>query len=499
MISYRIPPGVQLISQGGQPLLTTPQGGKIALDHKLLALWRLADGCELEQILGQQKLAGDPLLVHAALCCLAEAGLLAREGEYSKPPVHAPVHGPLVSVVIVGFNSRDWLADCLPSVLSQAYAPLEIILVDNASTDGTSEWVEQNYSAVRLVRLETPQSLAHAINLGISKTTGEYFFLLNPDVKLAVDAIAQMVAVVQADPACAAVAGMLKFLWAPAFLNGLGNYVGAFSWGTDIGLGHLDLGQFDHMQEVPSACFAAALLPRAAWNAVGSLDEGFPLYYEDSDWSYRARLLGFSIRSAPRAVVYHAFSGRVPSGEPAALSAQKLRRVAYGRLRFATKILEKTGWLRFLRNYLLEDSLNFTLALLRGRWGSARAYWQAWGAYLHSIPRIRQERTALQSRRVCTDQALFGLQKDIPQPFIRNGLPQLTWDIVRSCYYPLIISGETHQFPEFASLPEIATTGSPQISPPSMLRRAMDIWRSEGVGGLLHHVWRYTQWYFMRW
>jgi hypothetical protein len=305
--------------------------------------------------------------------------------------------------------------------------------------------------------------------------------------------------VVQADPTCAAVAAMLKFLWAPAFLNGLGNYVGAFSWGTDLGLGHLDLGQFDRLQEVPSACFAAALLPRTAWNAVGALDEGFPLYYEDSDWSYRARLLGFSIWAAPHAVVYHAFSGRVPSGEPDSPSPQKLHNVIYGRLRFATKILEKPGLLRFLRNYLLEDSLNFSLALLRGRWRTMRAYWDAWRAYLQFIPEIRQERSALQSRRVYSDQALFRLQKKIPRPLIRNGLPQLTWDSVHFCYYPLIISGKTHRFLEFAGFTTITTTGSPQVSHPSMLRRAFSIWRAEGMAGLMHHIWRYTQWYFMQW
>ncbi len=500
MVSYRIPPGVQLINQSDQPLLSTQQGGKIALDRSLLDLWRLADGYELEQILERWRgQTNETSLVRAALCCLAEAGLLSREGEKASPPAHTPAQGPLVSVVIVSFNSRAWLVDSLPSVLSQTYSPLEIILVDNGSSDGSSKWMEQNYPDIHLVTLESPQSLARAINLGISNASGEYFLLLNPDVKLKADALAHMIAPLQADPTCAAVAAMLKFLWAPAFLNGIGNYVGAFSWGTDIGLGHLDLGQFDSLREVPSACFAAALLPRKIWNAVGALDEGFPLYYEDSDWSYRARLLGYSIQTAPNAVVYHAFSGRVPSGEPDPMSAQKLCRVVYGRLRFATKILEKPSLLRFLRNYILEDSLNFTLALLRGRWGTLRAYWEGWRTYLHFIPMIRQKRSTIQTQRVCSDQALVNLHRNIPRPLIRNGLPHLTWDSIRFCYYPLIISGITRRFPEYAGLPEDPTTGALDLSHPSMLTRVGRIWRAEGISGLMHHIWRYTQWYLMQW
>lgn len=499
MTVYRIPPGVQPVHHHGRFLLSTPQGGRIALDRNMLALWRLADGRESEQIVAQfQQQSDDPSLVRAALCCLAEADLLSREGENDKTIAHAPVNGPLVSVVIVGFNSREWLADCLPTVFSQTYSPLEIILIDNGSSDDTSSWVRQEFPDVHLVTLENTQSLAHSINLGVSHAAGSFFLLLNPDVKLEANALAEMMGIAKDDPTCAAVAAGLKFLWAPAFLNGIGNYVGAFSWGTDIGLGHLDLGQFDSMEEVPSACFASALIPREAWNKVGALDEGYPLYYEDTDWSYRARLLGFSIRTAPRSIVYHAFSGRVPSGGQRELSPQKLRRVAYGRLRFATKILERPRLLRFLRNYFIEDNLNIILALLRGQWGMMQAYLGAWRDYLNSIPELRHERSDLQSRRVCLDQELFQLQKNIPMSLIRNGLPQLTWDIIRSHYYPLFVLGKTHTFPEIAGLCESASGISQELPRQKVLRRAGRIWRAEGFSGLVHRVWRYTQWSLMQ-
>ncbi len=93
---------------------------------------------------------------------------------------------------------------------------------------------------------------------------GSTILLLNPDVQVEPDAVAHLVHKAASNPRCAAVAAKLRMLWTPAFLNGLGNQVGAISWGTDIGLGHLDLGQFAGWDEIPSACFAAALIPSRA-------------------------------------------------------------------------------------------------------------------------------------------------------------------------------------------------------------------------------------------
>jgi GT2 family glycosyltransferase len=341
MISYSIPAGVQLSHDRKRPLLSTPQGGKVALDDELASLWKRANGRTLNELLEIYRAeAVKPQLVMAGLACLVEAGLLLRSDDNPQTaPALQLAHGPLVSVVIVGYNSREWLQECIPSLLEQTYSPLEIIFVDNGSQDDSLPWLAHNYPQVKTFRIEISVSLAAAINQGISQVEGEYFLILNPDLSLEPDAVAQMMAVMQADPNCAAVAAKLRFWWARAFLNGLGNRVGAFSFGTDNALGHLDLGQFDHWEELPSACFAAALLSRSAWQVVGQVDEGFPMFYEDADWSYRARSLGFTIRAAPLAVIYHALGARVPSGGGEQLSPQKIRNVVYGRLRFITKIV----------------------------------------------------------------------------------------------------------------------------------------------------------------
>ncbi|NLG71357.1 MAG: glycosyltransferase [Chloroflexi bacterium] len=451
MFTYRKPEGVQVIHRAERPLLTTPQGGRVALDNTLHALWETANQRTLDEILKEFKAeyASDQT-IRAGLACLAEAGLLIREG------IHPPekllperTSGPRVAAIIVSYNSREWLQDCLPSLLAQTYAPIEIIVVDNGSQDDTLTWLEQNYPQVKRIRLTVSASLSHAINCGAEQAAGsEYLLLLNPDITLEPDAVYQLVKSAEEDPECAAVAAKLRFTWAPAFLNGLGNQVGPFSWGTDNALGHLDLGQFDHVQEVPSACFAATLIRTAVWKKIGPADEGFPMYYEDAEWCYRARVLGYRIKAAPQAVIYHAFSGRTPTGDPEPLTPRKLKNVVYGRLRFAMKI---TGdqLPRFLRNYLLEDWANFSRLLLQRDWKSVRAYLGAWKDALLNLRSILEARRKLQTNRLIGDDILFGLQRELPMPYAWHGLPELTWDLVIHHYSPLIKSGKTKSMPEW--------------------------------------------------
>jgi hypothetical protein len=244
------------------------------------------------------------------------------------------------------------------------------------------------------------------------------------------------------------VAAKLKFLWAPGFLNGLGNRVRSFSWGTDNAIGHLDLGQFDHWQDVPSACFAAALVPRRAWEGVGPIDEAFQLYFEDTDWCYRARLLGHTIRLAPRAEVLHYFGGWVRGpGATAGMTPWKLRNAVYGRLRFATKIAGKSQLRRFLGNYLREDAASLHAALMGLRGSEVLAYLRGWGRFVYHSPRLRAERRRLHRHRPAPAE-LFAAETKAPRLLTWRDLPELTWQTVESEYLPLMLERKTRPIPE---------------------------------------------------
>jgi GT2 family glycosyltransferase len=450
MTMYRAPDGVSTRELAGRPLLSTPQGGLVAVDGTLLSLWKLADGRDLEELVRTFRTDGaNSVAIRAGLACLVSAGLLVRDGETPEIQRIPLVPGVLVSVVIVTYNSREWLTECLSSLAQQTYSPLEVILVDNASSDDSAEWARDNCPDAKVLRLAEPHSLSHAINQGAAAAAGSYLLLMNPDVRLERDAVEQMVEEARSALSCAAVASNLRFAWAPAFLNGLGNRVDSSSWGTDNCIGHLDLGQFDAWQEVPSACFAATLISRAAWSSVGPADEGFPLYYEDAEWSYRARLLGYSIHLAPQARAYHAFGSRVPDGTEDAIAPRKLGMVAYGRLRFAAKLLGGASLRRFVANYGYEDGAGFRRALADRNWAIARAYLGAWRDFARDLPGLRRMHRSLQRQRVLSDEELLAPPQELPVAFIWHGLPELTWPMILQHYLPFLLQRRTPPMPEF--------------------------------------------------
>ncbi len=448
-IRYSIPYGVHPVP-GERPLLSTPQSGRVALDRRLMDIWQAAGGSTLRELVSAHGNPGiRPGMIMASLACLSEAGLLSRSLKKKRSVVKA-VTGRLVSIVIVAYKGEEWLKTCLPSLQRQSYSPIEIIVVDNASPISMKTWLQENYPAVKVIRLEEPLSIPAANNRGVKMARGAFYLLLNQDTELEPDSVAEMVHVIASDKKCVCVAPKLKFYWARSFLNGLGNRVQENSWGTDNAIGHLDLGQFDHWREIPSACTAAALFSRAGWQKVGEMDEGFRMYYDDPEWAYRARLMGFKVLAAPQAVVYHAFGGRTPSGALELLTPQKLKNAVYGRLRFVYKLLDDKRS-ELLRNHSREDLRRFVAALIGLRWAEAGAYASGWSLFLKTRKKIDDTRQDWLTRRQISDRELFDLQEGYPEHATWNGLPDLTWERIEEQYYPLIHNGKTHRLPEFAN------------------------------------------------
>jgi GT2 family glycosyltransferase len=522
--------------------LVTPQGGEVILDQLLLEIWKKAMGCSLEELSAAlpgaiiRRLGHDPsaskLDVVLAVACLAEAGLLSRNLPEEITPIReqqATSRQPrteksLVSVIIVSYNSKEWLTECLDSLQKQSYRPLEILIVDNASTDGSADWLKSAVSGLAVgkqvsipdfvrqaIYLESPVSLATAINLGIRKARGDFYFILNPDTRLDAQSVAVLVEALQepTDEFClpdevgppqspvAAAAAKLKLMWTPGFLNGLGNFVGAISWGIDIGLGHLDLGQFDHWKALPSACFAAAMIPASAWKAIGPLDENLPMYYEDSEWCYRARLLGWQIAAVPQAVVYHALGGRTSNVQNQDRNPAKQQRVVYGRLHFITRLLGTGSWLRFWASYFAEDFARWTLALLKRQAGLRRSICAGWRQFLKAYPRLRQENRYIRKSRAISDRQLLKRQVSadrnipIPPPLVHQGIPLLTWEIVRSIYGPYLMGAVESSRPVLPELAWARSHFSPeelQVRKPGLLRRAVMIYHLEGKHTLIERI-----------
>jgi GT2 family glycosyltransferase len=453
-ITYRHPAGV-VPSVAERPLLSTPEGGFIALDDGLVALWRAADGRTFDALVEAPSHPDVDGIVAESLACLSEAGLLQRSTDATRDREagHRAIGGARVTAVIVVSVPAEltWLDDCVRALMRQDYAT-EILVLDNAVGVEMRPWLVERGLEARVHSLQARTNFSSALNAGCAAAPGsDFFLLLNADMKADRSCVGHLVERAQATPDCAAVAPKL-YLWrAPAFLNGIGNRVPGWGYGTDNGIGQLDLSQLDHWTEVPSGCFGALLVSASALQTIGRFDARYPMYYEDTDWCYRARVQGLHIAAAPKAFLFHVFGATSSGAEPSAMHSRKLESVLIGQLRFGVKV-GSPGRAAILTVHALKDaSTNVRGAAREGRGRTLMAYGRAAVKTMGGLPRLLIERRRIQSRRRVADAEVFRDADDLTPSFVWRNLPELTSDSVRSYYAQLIRSGRTRPLPEIPS------------------------------------------------
>lgn len=421
-------------SQVGSVVHVSGSGG-VALDERLAALWQAADGRTRSELESMPQFCNAACL-DAELTALRVAGLLLPplDATTSSAETRLPEPPPLVSVVIVSRNGRHHLQECLPSVMTQTYPQVEVIVVDDQSTDGTDDYLRASFPAVRVVKQSGGPNFAAGCNLGIQHASGELIFLLNNDTVLDPRCVQELVAAQSGREPVGGAAAMLRFYDNKPFINGLGSYVPPRGFGHDVAIGSLDVGQFDGVDQVPLLCFGAALLRRAALDRVGLVDEAYAFYYEDADWSYRARALGLALIAAPRARVYHKFGASV--GELP--SAFKMRLATRNRLRFALKNLPAREAVRQLLIHALDDVLRLLGYLLRGHGRLAWSIASAWGEFVRTVPRILNLRRQMWRGRTRQPVNLSALAQPFPLPEMQWKYPRLTQWVIENRYRPYL-------------------------------------------------------------
>jgi GT2 family glycosyltransferase len=215
---------------------------------------------------------------------------------------------PLVSVVVLNHNGLTHLNDCLYSLAAQTYDPLEIILVDNGSTDGSVEWVERNYPSVRILSLLQNVGFAAGNNHGLRLAHGGYVALLNNDAIAAYDWIEKLVQAAEQHPEYGMFGSKILLRDAPERLDKAGHVMYWDGQNKGRGSGELDGLKFDQPGEIffPDGC--AALYRRELLNDIGGFDEKFFAYGDDADLGVRARLRGWKAYYVPDARVWQRHS-----------------------------------------------------------------------------------------------------------------------------------------------------------------------------------------------
>lgn len=216
------------------------------------------------------------------------------------------------SIIIPVWNGASVITDCLQALYAHCGEELlEVICIDNASSDDSATLIEKSYPKVRLMRQPINLGFAGGVNAGIDAAGGDVFIMLNQDCIVGVGWLTALMEALGAYPQY----GIIGSTTYNA--DGTLNHTGAMVRRSDAQGIHLTETTENQVHTVDFATGAATAIRRQAWKAVGRFDEGFyPAYYEDADFCYRARRLGIESGCATAAQAVHLFSSREAHTNP---------------------------------------------------------------------------------------------------------------------------------------------------------------------------------------
>lgn len=323
---------------------------------------------------------------------------------------------PKVSVIIPNWNGKELLAVSLPSLNKQSYKNFEIIVIDNGSIDGSTDYIKKHFPGVKVIKLQKNIGFAPAVNLGIKAAAGEYIILINNDTRIKKDCLKYLVKAADDHSEAGMVAAKMLNFYNPKIIDSAGDFIDAVGHANNIGLGEKDGEKFNKEGYVFLVTGGGGLFKKKAIEKVGLFDGDYFAYFEDVDWCFRAQLLGFKGWYEPKAVIYHIHK---------ATSGRNKLFTEYLQFRNMTMTIIKN----FPRALLFHDFNWFKIILVNintvrflAMQGYLREALKAEFFVILKLPQLLRQRKEIQARKVVSDQyisenvlpkkvTLFGLLK----------------------------------------------------------------------------------------
>jgi GT2 family glycosyltransferase len=302
----------------------------------------------------------------------------------------------LASIIIVNYNAGDKLLRCLDSLARSIGAGCEIIVVDNASSDGIAERLGERRE-VLLIRSETNLGFGAGCNLGAHRARGRYLVFLNPDTLLEAGWIAPLLAPLETDERAGLSTARILLADHPDRINSCGNKIHLTGITLCRGLG-MSRDSFIVPEEVDAVSGAAFAMRRDLFETLGGFDEDTFLYMEDTDLSLRARLAGWRCIYSPESIVYHDYSLRI--------TPRKIFYQERNRYLMLLKSLRMPTLFVMLPVWILAEIIAWGFVLLKDRENIANK-WQAYAWIFANREAIRRKRAATQSLRSARDRELL--------------------------------------------------------------------------------------------
>ena len=298
---------------------------------------------------------------------------------------------PAVSIIVLNWNGERYLGRCLDAILAQTFQDYEVIVLDNASNDGSVDAVPAHWPTIHLVKFEQNLGFAIGNNRGAKIARGRWIAFLNNDAFPEPEWLAHLVQSAQQNTEFSFFSSRIMYSEDTNLTQDTGDvyHVSGFAWPRDNNIRV----QNAHLQseEVFSPSAAAALYDREAFLEVAGFDEQFASHYEDVDIGFRLRLRGYRCLYVPEAVVTHV--GSASYGRESDRTVYQVQRNVVW-----SYLANMPGWLywKYLPAHLFANLVFLIYYSLRGQW---KAAWKAKWHAIRSFPALLRKRNGIQSSR----------------------------------------------------------------------------------------------------
>lgn len=212
------------------------------------------------------------------------------------------------TIVIPNYNGKHFLQPCLHSLEQQSSSDFEILIVDNCSTDGSLDYLDEHYPDIQVISLDKNYGFSRAVNEGIRYSKSPYVLLLNNDTIVDKYFVEKMIQAIAKSPRIFSVSSKMIQMYHPELIDSAGDLYTLVGWGICRGTGR-PIANYSKSDRIFSACAGAAIYRKDIFDEIGYFDESHFAYLEDVDIGYRAKIYGYLNVFCADALVYHVGSG----------------------------------------------------------------------------------------------------------------------------------------------------------------------------------------------
>jgi hypothetical protein len=314
---------------------------------------------------------------------------------------------PVISVVIINHNGLGYLRRSIWSILRSNYSFFEIIVVDNGSSDGSVQCIQEEFAKclkrIIVVPLRFNQGYAVGNNIGASKASGEYILFLNNDTEVDPSCLKELVNTMEHDASIGAAQAKILFMDRKDTFDSAGVFLNVVGCGRTRGYNEKDRGQYASLDEISYAKGAAIVVRRDVYNRLEGFDQSFFTYFEETDLCWRVWLCGYRVVFVPSAKVFHAGSATISKRGSSKFNFQfyRNRLITVVKNLSVKNLVKYSPWLVIaymirITRYTLDNDAISVVGIIRGIFWCIRYFKSVW-----------TKRLIFQQLRIVNDESLF--------------------------------------------------------------------------------------------